>query len=103
VRVFVGMSRTDLGGELRPTIDRLHTWDNLAGVDLHGLENFAHASGYSGRVGSAAGGGQSNPNATRVNLTGRRGCGRRFERLGVTRIQHGVRAIEDPAVSATGG
>ena len=32
------MSRPNLGGELRPIIDTLHTWEHLAGVDLHGLE-----------------------------------------------------------------
>jgi adenosine deaminase len=38
VRIFAGMLRTDIVGDLRPTIDRLHTWDELAGTDLHGFE-----------------------------------------------------------------
>ena len=33
MRIFAGMLRSDIGGDLRPTIDRLHTWDGLAGVD----------------------------------------------------------------------
>ena len=38
VRIFTGMLRSDIAGDLRPTIDQLHTWDGLAGVDLHGFE-----------------------------------------------------------------
>jgi len=37
VRIFAGMLRSDIAGDLRPTIDALHTWDGLAGVDLHGF------------------------------------------------------------------
>ena len=32
------MLRSDIVGELRPTIDQLHTWEGLAGIDLHGFE-----------------------------------------------------------------
>src|SRR3954467_15385823 len=39
VRIFAGMLRTDITGELRTTIDQLHTWDELSGVDLHGHED----------------------------------------------------------------
>src|SRR3954464_8733823 len=38
VRIFTGMLRTDLSGDLRPTINELHDWAGLAGVDLHGFE-----------------------------------------------------------------
>src|SRR3954467_542674 len=38
VRIFAGMLRSDLLGTLRPIIDGLHTWTDLAGVDLHGYE-----------------------------------------------------------------
>jgi adenosine deaminase len=97
VRVFVGMLRTDLGGELRPTIDQLHTWDNLAGVDLHGLETLpTHPDTAAvwarlraaGKVTKCHAGEFDGPARVREAI----------ERLGVTRIQHGVRAIEDPAV-----
>ena len=97
VRVFAGMLRTDLVGELRPTIDELHQWDGLAGIDLHGYEILptppeaaavwarARAAGkvtkcHAGEFGGAA----------RVREA--------IELLGVRRVQHGVRAIEDPAV-----
>ena len=97
VRVFAGMLRSDISGALRKTIDELHTWDDLAGVDLHGFELMptdpdtakvwqklrdagkvtkCHAGEFDG--------------AARVREA--------IEQLGVTRIQHGVRASEDPAV-----
>jgi adenosine deaminase len=97
VRIFAGMLRTDIGGDLRPTIDQLHTWDGLAGVDLHGYElqpthpdtaaiwNRLRAAG---KVTKCHAGEFDGPARVREAI----------ELLGVTRIQHGVRAIEDPAV-----
>lgn len=99
VRVFAGMLRSDLNDTLRPTIDELHTWEHLAGIDLHGFELMETEPGtaevwqhlrdagkvtkcHAGEFGGAA----------RVREA--------IEELGVTRIQHGVRAIEDPAVVA---
>lgn len=97
VRIFTGMLRSDIMGDLRTTIDQLHEWEHLAGVDLHGFEQMpteretpevwallraagkitkCHAGEFDG--------------AMRVREA--------IEQLGVTRVQHGVRAIEDPAV-----
>lgn len=99
VRVFAGMLRSDLGDELRPTIDELHTWEHLAGVDLHGFELMRTEPGTAevwqrlreaGKVTKCHAG--EFDGATRVREA--------IEELGVTRIQHGVRAIEDPAVVA---
>jgi len=97
VRVFTGMLRSDIGGELRPTIDELHTWDGLAGVDLHGHEVMpTHPDTAkiwakiraAGKVTKAHAGEFDGPARVREAI----------EVLGVTRVQHGVRAIEDPAV-----
>jgi adenosine deaminase len=97
VRVFAGMLRTDFGGELRPTIDALHTWEHLAGVDLHGFETqpthpdtaavWARLRA-AGKVTKCHAGEFDGPARVREAI----------ETLGVTRVQHGVRAIEDPAV-----
>ena len=97
VRVFAGMLRTDIVGALRPMIDHLHEWGDLAGTDLHGFELM-----------------RTEPETaaiwTRLRATGKvtkchagefDGAGRvreAIEQLGVTRVQHGVRAIEDPEV-----
>jgi adenosine deaminase len=97
VRIFAGMLRSDIAGELRPMIDQLHAWDGLAGVDLHGHEDLPtepdtaaiwarlRAAGkvtkcHAGEFGGAA----------KVREA--------IEELGVTRIQHGIQAIDDPAV-----
>ncbi|ACB76284.1 adenosine deaminase family protein [Opitutus terrae] len=97
VRIFTGMLRSDIVGDLRPTIDQLHTWDGLAGVDLHGFEAMRtepetaaiwarlRAAGKITKCHAGEFGG-----ADRVREA--------IEQLGVDRIQHGVRAIEDPAV-----
>jgi adenosine deaminase len=99
VRVFTGMLRSDYGGPLRPTIDALHTWTDLAGVDLHGFERmptepwtapvWARARA-AGKVTKCHAGEFDGPERVREAI----------EQLGVKRVQHGVRAIEDPAVLA---
>lgn len=97
VRIFTGMLRSDIAGDLRPTIDQLHTWDGLAGVDLHGFELMPTERDTAavwaklraaGKVTKCHAGEFDGPARVREAI----------EVLGVTRIQHGVRAIEDPAV-----
>ncbi len=97
VRIFTGMLRSDIAGDLRPVINQLHTWDGLAGVDLHGFEQMptepATAAVWAklraaGKVTKCHAGEFDGPARVREAI----------EVLGVTRIQHGVRAIEDPAV-----
>ncbi len=97
VRIFAGMLRSDLAGDLRATIDQLHTWDGLAGVDLHGFEQMRTEPGTAevwarlraaGKVTKCHAGEFDGPARVREAM----------EQLGVTRIQHGVRAVEDPAV-----
>lgn len=97
VRIFTGMLRTDLGGELRRTIDQLHTWDGLAGVDLHGFEQQAtHPDTAAVWARLRAAGKVTKCHAGEFDGAAR--VREAIEVLGVDRIQHGVRAIEDPAV-----
>ena len=97
VRVFAGMLRSDIIGELRSTIDRLHTWEGLAGVDLHGHEVMAtppDTAAIWARLRAAG-------KITKCHAGEFDGAARvreAIEVLGVRRVQHGVRAIEDPAV-----
>jgi adenosine deaminase len=97
VRIFAGMLRSDIVGELRPTIDKLHTWEGLAGVDLHGHEVMPTPPETAaiwariraaGKITKCHAGEFDGPARVREAI----------EVLGVRRIQHGVRAIEDPAV-----
>jgi adenosine deaminase len=97
VRVFAGMLRTAYDGPLRAAIDTLETWDNLAGVDLHGLETMPtepwsfkvwERIRKAGKVTKCHAGEFTGPSRVREAI----------QQLGVKRVQHGVRAVEDPAV-----
>ncbi len=97
VRVFAGMLRSDLTGELRSTIDHLHQWEGLAGVDLHGHEAMPtppDTAAVWARLRAAG-------KVTKCHAGEFDGAARvreAIEVLGVRRVQHGVRAVEDPAV-----
>jgi len=99
VRVFAGMLRTDYAGPMQAVIDDLENWDELAGVDLHGHESVPTQSWTStvwARLRSAG-------KVTKVHageFDGSHRVREAIEQLGSTRIQHGVRAIEDPSVVA---
>jgi len=99
VRIFAGMLRSDLAGSLRPTIDQLHGWEGLAGVDLHGFEQMHTEPATAGVWARLRAAGK----VTKCHAGEFDGAARvreAIEGLGVTRVQHGVRAIEDPAVVA---
>lgn len=97
VRVFAGMLRTDYAGPLAAVIDELSEWDELAGVDLHGDEatpTEAWTAPVWARLRAAG-------KVTKCHAGEFDGAARvreAIETLGVTRVQHGVRAIEDPEV-----
>lgn len=99
VRIFAGMLRSDYVGPMRAVIDDLENWDELAGVDLHGHEatpTEAWTAGVWSRLRAAG-------KLTKCHAGEFDGAARvreAIEWLGVTRIEHGVRAIEDPAVVA---
>lgn len=99
VRIFAGMLRSDYHDATQAVIDDLHNWDELAGVDLHGFEQ-TPTEPWTAKVWErlrAAG------KITKVHAGEFDGAARvreAIEVLGSTRVQHGVRAIEDPAVLA---
>jgi len=99
VRIFAGMLRTDYAGPMQAVIDDLGNWDGLAGVDLHGLETLPTEPWTEAvwrRLRDAG-------KVTKVHAGEFDGAHRvreAIERLGATRIQHGVRAIEEEAVVA---
>lgn len=97
VRVFAGMPRDIFAGPQRHLVEQLAGWEGLAGVDLHGYEPLptdpATAGWWrrfreAGLVTKCHAGEFDGPARVREAV----------EVLGVTRVQHGVRAIEDPAV-----
>lgn len=97
VRIFTGMLRSDIVGELRPVIDQLSTWEGLAGIDLHGHEIMPTPPETAAIWARARAAGK----VTKCHAGEFDGAGRvreAIEVLGVRRVQHGIRAIEDPAV-----
>lgn len=97
VRIFTGMLRSDIVGDLRPTIDQLHTWDGLAGVDLHGFEQMPTEQG-TAKVWARLRAAGKITKCHAGEFDGAERVREAIEELGVTRIQHGVRAIENPLV-----
>jgi adenosine deaminase len=97
VRIFAGMLRSDFDGPMRATIDQLHKWDGLAGVDLHGDEALpTHPDTAKVWARLRAAGKVTKAHAGEFDGAAR--VREAIEVLGVSRIQHGVRAVEDPAV-----
>jgi adenosine deaminase len=97
VRIFMGMSRNAYTEVLAPELEACVNWEGLAGIDLHGVEYLpleewtpkfwdkARAAGLT----TKAHAGEFGPSGhVREAL----------ETLGVRRVQHGVRAVEDPEV-----
>lgn len=99
IRVFAGMLRTDYAATLQRVIEELETWDELGGVDLHGYEKVP-TEPWTAKIWArlrAAG------KVTKVHageFDGPERVREAIEVLGSNRIQHGTRAIEDPAVIA---
>jgi len=97
VRVFAGLLRDAYAGPLREVIDTLEDWEHLAGVDLHGFERMP-TEPWSARVWERI---RRAGKVTKCHAGEFDGPGRVREAivtLGVTRVQHGVRAVEDPQV-----
>lgn len=97
VRVFAGMLRNAYDGPLRGAIDSMDGWDALAGVDLHGFEEMPtepwsfgvwERMRRAGKVTKCHAGEFAGPAKVREAI----------QQLGVRRVQHGVRSVEDPAV-----
>jgi adenosine deaminase len=99
VRIFAGMLRTDYVGPMKAVIDDLENWDDLAGVDLHGLETL-RTEPWTATVWARLRAAGKVTKAHAGEFDGAARVREAIEQLGATRIQHGVRAVEDPAVVA---
>jgi adenosine deaminase len=97
VRVFAGMLRNAYDGPLRSTIDSLEKWDGLAGVDLHGFERMP-TEPWSLRVWERLARAGKVTKCHAGEFDGAPRVREAIQQLGVRRVQHGVRSVEDPAV-----
>lgn len=99
VRIFLGIHHNGCPPEMRPVLEDSLSWPGLAGIDLHGTETFPledwsrelwPAARAAGKYTKAHAGEFCGADFVRVVI----------EELGVQRVQHGVRAVEDPSVLA---
>lgn len=97
VRVIGGIARDSYTPAMQPFIDRLHRWDAIDGIDLHGREWLELGDWAppvwrrcrdAGKIIKAHAGEFGGPENVREAI----------DVLGAERIQHGVRAVEDPAL-----
>ncbi len=97
VRVFLGIHHGGLNEAMLPRLDEALGWDGLAGIDLHGVEEipvgepeiqFWKKARAAGKFTKAHAGEFMGAEFVRWAI----------EELGAQRIEHGIRAIEDPAV-----
>jgi adenosine deaminase len=99
VRIFAGMLRTDYAGPMQAVIDDLVNWDELAGVDLHGFERVP-TEPWTAAVWSRLRAAGKITKCHAGEFDGAHRVREAIEQLGVRRVQHGIRAIDDPAVVA---
>ncbi|MFZ1055007.1 MAG: adenosine deaminase family protein [Opitutaceae bacterium] len=97
VRVFAGLLRNAYEGSLRPVIDSLEDWDELDGIDLHGFEQMP-TEPWSARIWERARRAGKVTKCHAGEFDGPARVREAIEELGVRRVQHGVRSIEDPSV-----
>ena len=97
VRVFAGMLRSNYAGPVKPVIDDLVNWDDLTGVDLHGFEAVPTETWTAPIWRRLADAGKITK-CHAGEFDGAHRVREAIEELGVKRVQHGVRAVEDPTV-----
>ncbi len=99
VRVFAGMLRNHYTPTMKPVIDDLKNWDELDGVDLHGVEVW-DLEAWTAPVWKGVRDAGKITKAHAGEFGGADNVRQVVENLGVRRVQHGVRSVEDPEVVA---
>lgn len=99
VRVFMGIHHSGCTPKMRPVLTEALTWRDLAGIDLHGPESFPLEQ-WTGEYWEAARRAGKFTKAHAGELMGAGFVRRVLDELKPQRIEHGIRAAEDPAVLA---
>ena len=97
VKVFLGVHHDGFQGDMQKVFEEALTWEQLDGLDLHGSENIP-VDPIAPKLWEEARNAGKYTKAHAGEF-----CGADFVRyvidvLGVKRIQHGIRAVEDPAL-----
>ncbi len=99
LRLYLGMFRDHYDGALGRIVDEAITWDEVAGVDLHGFER-PEFQPWSAEVWSRVRALGKTTKAHAGEFERAADVRRAVEFLGTRRVQHGLSAIDDPAVLA---
>ena len=95
VRVFMGIGHDAYYGVVKEAIDDCHNWEELAGVDLHGPEDLPVEDWTPPTWARTRAAGKFNK-AHAGEFMGADFVNRMLDDLQVTRIEHGVRSVENP-------
>jgi adenosine deaminase len=99
VRIFLGIHHNGAGPRMKPVLEDALSWPDLAGVDLHGTEDVPLEPWTAGYWAAARRAGKFTK-AHAGEFLGADFVRRMLEEIRPQRIEHGVRAVEDPAVVA---
>lgn len=99
VRVFIGIHHNGFGPAMKPVLEDMLSWPDLAGIDLHGPEYLPLEPWSKGYWAAARRAGKYTK-AHAGEFMGADFVGRVLDELQPQRIEHGVRAIDDPAIVA---
>ncbi|MCX6975161.1 MAG: adenosine deaminase, partial [Verrucomicrobia bacterium] len=97
VRIFLGMHHDGYTPKMKPILNEALTWPNLDGIDLHGAEDVPIGDWAPWYWKKARDAGKFTK-AHAGEFMGADFVQYVVEALGVQRIEHGIRSIEDPAV-----
>jgi adenosine deaminase len=97
VRVFLGIHHNGAGPAMMPVLEEALTWPGLAGVDLHGPED-APLEPWTAPYWAAARQAGKYTKAHAGEFMGADFVRRVIDELNPSRIEHGVRAVEDKAL-----
>ena len=99
VRIFLGIHHNGAGPGMRPVLEDALGWKDLAGIDLHGREDLP-LEPWTADYWTAARRAGKYTKAHAGEFMGADFVRRVLDELQPQRIEHGVRAVEDPSVVA---
>lgn len=99
VRIFLGIHHNGCTPRMQPVLADALTWPGLAGIDLHGTESLP-LEPWTGEYWTAARRAGKFTKAHAGELMGADFVRRVLDELQPERLEHGFRALEDPAVVA---
>jgi adenosine deaminase len=97
VRVFLGIHHNGAGPKMMPVLEDALSWGDLAGIDLHGTESFP-VEPWTAPYWEAARKAGKYTKAHAGEFMGADFVKKILDELRPSRIEHGVRAVENPAV-----